>query len=273
MPKNILVIVEAPAKAAPIVDAATALALAHEACLDIAVLTPGPVASPALVPFGAMYLPDEVVARDSRANVAAVEALVAGASCPVAVFGLYDDVAWLAGDLRRSRQIADLTVIGTPEAWELHWLRRRVVETLILSSGTPILILPPDHRIAGVRHAVFGWKPSPEAIRALHDLVRLLEPEARVDIVMVSDRPRQAGDDTGAEVKRHLTRHGFVAELHRVADGGLCEADALQQFAIERHADLLALGGFAHSRIREVMLGGVTRRIIDDARIPVLLSH
>ncbi|WP_423605404.1 universal stress protein [Sphingomonas sp. MS122] len=272
--KNILAIVEAPDRAAPIIDAAAAMALAHEAHLEIAVLTPGPVASPALVPLGAMYVPDEVMVRDSKANVAAVEALAMGAHCPVAVFGLHDDVAWLAGDLRRSRQIADLIVIGTAVTWELHWLRRRVIETLILSSGTPLVILPPDRRVVRVRHAVLGWKPGPEANRALHDLVRLLEPEAQVDIVIVSDRPVQAADDqSGLEVRRHLGRHGFLAELHHLVDREHCEADALQQFAIEAHADLLAIGGFGHSRIREVMLGGVTRAIIEDARIPVLLSH
>jgi nucleotide-binding universal stress UspA family protein len=273
MLKNILAIVETPDRAAPIIDAAAALAHAHDAHLEIAVLTPAPVISAALVPLGGIYIPEAEGERDSQNDVAAVERLAKGAPCPVNVFGFHDDVAWLTGDVRQSQQIADLIVIGTADAWSLPWLRRRVAETLILSSGTPLLILPPDRRVTRVRHAVLGWKPGPEAVRAVHDLVRLLEPQARVDIVVVSEASKTADEQVGSEVKRHLARHGFVPELHQVQDREHCEADALQQFAIEARADLLAIGGFGHSRIREVMLGGVTRDIIDDARIPVLLAH
>ena len=273
MINDILAIVEHPRKAEPVIKAAIALAEARGAHLKIAVLTPGPVTSPALVPLGAVYLPEPMLEEESRANVAAVETLAADARCPVAVFGLFDDVAWLAGDIRRNRQLADLIMVGPPSTWTLGWLRRHVLETQILSSGTPIFILPPDSQSIQLRRAVIGWKPSAEAARAVHDLVHMLEPGAHIDIVTIALKDEGNRDQAGIDVQRHLVRHGFAAEIHRLEESALRESEALQNFALERRADLLAVGGFAHSRVREVVLGGVTRELVEAPRIPILFSH
>ena len=202
--------------------------------------------------------------------------LVEGAKGPVDVRGFHDDVAWLPGDVRRSRQLADLIVVGSIYSWEVPWLRRRVLDTLLLSSGTPILLLPEDGTLEKVEHAVFGWKPSPEANRALHELVAIAEPGALIDVVMVDggDHPHGGGVDAGAEVVRHLTSHGFKVEVHVIQlEAWQTVAGVLQTFAIGRHANLLVIGGYAHSRMREVWLGGVTYDVIAETELPVLLSH
>lgn len=272
MIKDILAVIEAPVEGEPIVRAAVALAESWRAHLEIAVLTPGPVAMPALAPFGALYLPEPALEQNSRLNVEAVKMFTTQTTCPVSVFGLHDDVAWLAGDVRRSRQLADLIMVGPASTWTLAWLRRRVLETMILSAGTPILILPPESRLTRIRRAVIGWKAGAEVNRAVHDLVGMIEPGARVDIVTVCQDA--AGDERAlAEVKRHLIRHGLMVDINRVTGSALRDSEALQDYALQVGADLLAVGGFAHSRVREVVLGGVTRDLVDDARIPVLLSH
>lgn len=273
MIKDILAVVEDPEKAAPIVNAAIAFAEQHGAHLEIAVLTPGPVISPALVPLGGLYVPDSVLERDAKADVGAVEILAARATCPVSVFSLRDDVAWLAGDVRHMGEIADLIMMGTAATWDLQWLRRRALEMLILASGTPILILPPERRLMQVRHAVLGWKPSAEATRAVHDLVAMVSPGALVDVVTIGARPPQDGERAGTEVRRHLIRHGLAPELHHLHEPDRSEAATLQAFTTQVSADLLVIGGFAHSRMREAVLGGVTRDVIGASYVPVLLSH
>jgi nucleotide-binding universal stress UspA family protein len=171
---------------------------------------------------------------------------------------------------RRSRQLADLILVGGPEEWETGWLRRRVLETAILGAGTPVLILPAGKDLASVRHAVLGWKPGPEANRAVHDLVAIAEGGATVDIVIVD---QEAGHDAGDELCRHLGRHGLAPAIHRLATDGMSEADVIHGFALRNKADLLVTGGFGHSRFREVCFGGVTRYLIEDAQLPVMLSH
>ncbi|MCW3848187.1 universal stress protein [Sphingomonas sp. LB-2] len=273
MIKDILAIVDNAEQAAPFIHAAVAFAHSRGAHLEIAALTPGPYLAPELLPFGVAYVPDDALARDDRQKVDAVTALVANADCPVSVFGLHDDIAWLAGDMRRSRQIADLILIGPPESWQTPWLRRRVIETSILSSGTPTLVVPPAAALVPVRRAVLGWKASPEANRAVHDLVSFAEPGAHIDVVMAVDVNREHAAKDGEELRRHLVRHGFDVGLHILPTDGMSEGDVVHAFAMRSRAELLAVGGFGHSRIREIVLGGVTRCLIADAVVPVMFSH
>lgn len=275
MIKDILAIVDNAERATPFVEAVLTFARSNGAHVAIAALTSGPYLAPELLPVGVAYVPDEILSKDDARKVEAVRALVASADCPVTVFGLHDDIGWLAGDLVRSRHIADLILIGAPGHWQTPWLRRRVIETSILSSGTPTMLAPSEPRLTAVRRAVLGWKPSPEANRAVHDLVRFCEPGAHIDVVMAVDRERErerAGRD-GEEVRRHLMRHGLDTELHILPTDGMSEADVVHGFAMRSRADLLAVGGFGHSRVREIVLGGVTRSLIADASVPVMLSH
>ena len=273
MIRDVLALVDNAEQAAPFVQAAVAFAQLHGAHLDVAALTSGPYLASELLPIGVAYVSDETLARDDNQKVDAVTALVADADCPTAVFGLHDDIAWLAGDVRRSRQVADIILIGSPAHWQTPWLRRRVIETSILSSGTPTLIVPPERKLTAVRHAVLGWKPSPEANRAVHDLVRFSEPGARIDVVIAQESHRERTESDGEEVRRHLTRHGFDVALHVIPTDGMSEAEVVHSFAMRSHADLLAIGGFGHSRVHEIVFGGVTRALIADAAVPVMLSR
>lgn len=270
MIQDILAVVDNAEAAGPFLKEVVAFADTRKALVEIAALTPSPYVADEILPVGGMYVPDEVLAKEAEKKVAAVDALVGAAPAVAKLFGLHDDIGWLAGDLRRSRQIADLIVIGAEAHWETSWLRRRVIETSILASGTPTLILPSGRGLGAVRHAVLGWKPSPEANRAVHDLVGIAEARARIDIVIVD---QDAGKDAGDEVSRHLFRHGLRPELHRLDSDGLDDASVLHGFALRSRADLLAIGGFGHSRLREIVLGGVTRDLIADAEVPVMLSR
>jgi len=119
---------------------------------------------------------------------------------------------------------------------------------------------------------VLGWKAGAPAARAMHELIRIAARGARIDVVGVKhgldDQPCTALDP----VVTLLERHGFKAKAH-LLDHGLPPQNALSAFALEQGADLLAVGGFAHSRVREIMLGGVTLSLIDDPRLPVLMAH
>ncbi|MCX8475483.1 MAG: universal stress protein [Sphingomonas sp.] len=270
MIRDALAIVDNAGSAAPFISRVLAFAEERQAQAEIAVLTPSPYFAEALLPLGGMYVPEDVLARDDRSKVDAIAALVKEAHSKASVFGLHDDVAWLAGDVRRSRQVADLILIGGPEEWETLWLRRRVLETSILASGTPTVILAEGRSLGAVRRAVLGWKPSAEANRAVHDLVAIAAEGARVDVVVVDQELRADGGD---EVCRHLDRHGLGPVLHRLEAEGMHEADVIQGFALRGAADLLVIGGFGHSRFREVCFGGVTRYLVDHAQVPVMLSH
>jgi nucleotide-binding universal stress UspA family protein len=273
MIKSILTVVEDVDKASGLVKSALAYAEYLGAHLTVQILTPGPVAMPELAPFGALYYPDDELTALSNAQVEKLRQQVSKSAAAVDVLGFHDDVAWLTGDMRKARLIADLTVLGSVETWTVPWLHRRVAETLALASGTPLLILPPGRSIARVNHAVLGWKSTAVTVRALHDLVALAEPGARIDIVSIGTPPaddHHAGPHT--RVTHYLALQGFQPKSFWIDDGNDA-ATQLQIHALEQGADVLACGAFGHSRVREVIFGSVTEKLITETRLPVLLSH
>ncbi|MEO5865838.1 MAG: universal stress protein [Sphingomonas sp.] len=271
MTKTVLAVIEGGAPAGAFVESVLTLAERRQAHVIFDVLTAAPLASPALAPLGTLYtLPGEMrqLVDDHVASVRALIPADVGAD----VIWHMDDVGWLPGDLRANAPLADLIVMAPPGAWNVRWLRRRVTETLLLASGTPLLMLSSGRSILSVEHAVLGWKPGPAATRALHDLIALAAPGARIDVVTVKhgldDQPETATDPVAAL----LLRHGFHVDGHAIDRGEAAET-ALSAFALERGADLLVVGGYAHSRAREILLGGVTRGLIEDPRLPVLMAH
>jgi nucleotide-binding universal stress UspA family protein len=274
MIKDLLVVIDNSTHSDPFLQGAVAFAQRSEAHAEVAMLSPGPLASAKFAPFGALYVPDAVLIDEERARLAAVRGSIAEASCPVEVYGLRDDVAWIVHDLRLSHPLADLIMVGGPDSWEIPWLRRRVVESLLLTAGTPLLVMPENHQLGPIRKAVVGWKPSREANRAIHDLVALAEPGASIELVIVDNDTDADKRADVAEVQRHLIRHGFKTSVHLSrSDDWPSVAERLEFVALQGQADLLVTGGYAHSRVREAVLGGVTNALLDGARIPLLLSH
>jgi nucleotide-binding universal stress UspA family protein len=269
--KTILAIVEDPGRATGFVDSMLAMADHHQAHLIVDVLTAAPLMSPRLAPFGTLYTLPGDLRRLADDHTAAVRALLPP-DREAEVVSHVDEVGWIPGDLGSSAPLADIVAFGPPADWAIAWLRRRTIETLLLSSGTPLVLLPSGRSLRAVDHAVLGWKPGASAMRALHALAGLASAGARIDVVSVKhgldDQPETALDPVVAM----LGRHGFVVEGHAL-DRGETAQETLTAFALERGADLLAAGGFAHSRAREIILGGVTRSLIDNPQLPVLMAH
>lgn len=271
MIKTILAIVEGPVRGSGFIDAVLGLAEYHQAHVIFDILTAAPLASANLAPLGTLYtLPGEL-RQLTRDHASSLRALLPPDS-QAEIVSHCDDVGWIPGDLRATAPIADMIVIGPGEAWSIDWLRRRTIETVLMATGAPVLLLPPGRSVRSVDHAVLGWKPGPAAMRALQHLVGLAAPGARIDVVAVKhglgDLPETALDPVVAL----LSRHGLSVTGHAL-DRSETPQDRLTSFALNRGADLLAVGGFAHSRVREILLGGVTRSLIDDPRLPVLLAH
>jgi nucleotide-binding universal stress UspA family protein len=239
----------------------------------VSLLMAGAMLTPELAPFESVYLPethrsDEIERAADRAS-----ALLAGAVGDVEVRVAHGDPTWLASSVLADHGLTDAIVVPGIGQWSLRWLRQIVAESLLLAAGAPLLLLPEQADLPRVRHAVFGWRESPEARRALRELIRLAERGAKIDVVTVGP----VGDgDRGKSARKlaveYLAHHGFEAEAH-VRNGIGSDADALQAFCLEAGADLLAVGGFGHSRIREIFLGGVTLSLMDEPRLPVLMSH
>ena len=145
-------------------------------------------------------------------------------------------------------------------------------DELVLGAGRPVLIVPTGGGIAPVgKRVLVAWNGSREASRATFDCLSLLEPDAQMRILVV-DSTR--GNATLTAVARALSRHGVEPVPVSVSKSeGRATADEILHYAGEFRADLLALGCYGHSRLRETVFGGATTRILREMKLPVLMAH
>jgi nucleotide-binding universal stress UspA family protein len=122
---------------------------------------------------------------------------------------------------------------------------------------------------------LIGWNASREATRAVSDAMPLLSAADVVTVLTIDARegPDAHGELPGADISLHLTRHGVKAEIERTVSAGIPVGDVLLSRAADLGADLLVIGAYGHSRVRELLLGGATRSILHSMTLPVLMSH
>jgi nucleotide-binding universal stress UspA family protein len=178
------------------------------------------------------------------------------------------------GDLAAHARYGDLAVVARPDPVD-EPASDDLLESLVLTSGRPTLVLPPHCPAGTIRRILVGWNASREATRAVADAMPLI---VRADVVevLVVDREGplgQHGPEPGADIARYLARHGARVEVRQVWHGSEDVGRLLLSRAAAFGADLLVMGAYGHSHLREWLLGGVTRTILREARIPVLMSR
>lgn len=171
---------------------------------------------------------------------------------------------------------ADVAIMTRPSEGAGAELREEIVEGVLFHSGRPALIAPPgwDGETIGKR-VVVAWDASREATRALSEADDLLEFAEAVTVLTVDAKPKMFGhgDQPGANIAAHLSRRGLPAEVRNVDSMGRSAALAILEEANALQADLVVMGGYAHSRLRELVFGGATRDLLRAATVPLLMAH
>ena len=150
-----------------------------------------------------------------------------------------------------------------------------LVESLVLTSGRPTIVLPPRCTATPIRRILVGWNAGREATRAVADALPLLVRADAVEILVVDRDGHFAGhgEEPGADVARHLARHGVVVEVRRLSSGGKDVGRLLLSRAVAFGANLIVMGAYGHSHLSEWIFGGVTRTALREAELPVLISR
>ena len=148
-----------------------------------------------------------------------------------------------------------------------------LIEGALFESGRPLVVVPYIQRRGITLERVLAcWDGSRTAARAIGDAMPFLERAKAVEVVIVAEE-RKSEEMTGANMNAHLVRHGVAASVKRIAKGDIAIQDALLSYAADSGADFMVMGGYGHSRLREFILGGVTRGILASMTLPVLMSH
>ncbi len=272
--KNILVHVTNSDEAKARVEAAFSLAADHDAHL-----TGLGVRSVTQIPgYAASRIPPQVfreVEARQEADVKAARKLFDSAAARA---GWSDRSGWLDGAGLPSDVVGlharytDLTVVGQQPLTGADNPEEGFADLLVMHSGRPVLVFPHVGAKSPIgRHIVVAWNASREAARAVGDAMPLLESSDTVDILSIE--PEGIGDLPGADIAQHLARHGIKAEAKRSVANKVDAGDVLLNFVSDSGADLVVMGAYGHSRVREMIMGGVTRHMLEHMTVPVLMSH
>ena len=149
------------------------------------------------------------------------------------------------------------------------------MEPLVLTSGRPIMVLPPRGTPPRVRRILVGWNAAREAVRAVADALPLLVRAEMVEVLVIDPegRPARHGQEPGADIARHLARHGAQVEVRRLSSRGGDVGRLLLSKAAAFGADVLVMGAYGHSYLSEWVFGSVTRTVLHEAGLPVLMSR
>ena len=172
---------------------------------------------------------------------------------------------------------ADFCIMTAPERGADDAAKARAFfASMLFESGRPVLVVPTHHPIElPFRRVVVAWKPTRESTRALHDALILLAGTTSIDVVIVDPAigDAQHGEDPGVDVATHLARHEVRVNVVNLSRSGQTVATTLLRHAAQIDAQLLVAGGYGHSRLREWVLGGTTRELLQAMHLPILFSH
>ena len=153
---------------------------------------------------------------------------------------------------------------------------RQLAEAAIFGTGRPMIVLPGDSKLIeppGFDTVVLAWDSSRAATRALHDALPILEQAKTTRMVTVERKRSEGATRLDDQLKRHLSRHEIEYAWDIIEPRGQSTGEALQAYAATHNADLLVMGAFGHSRLRDFILGGVTQHMLRRRPLPILLSH
>lgn len=271
---SILVYVDNTARSERSLVVAAKLAREHDAHLIGLAVRP-PVAIPT---YASVHVPQEVFAmyeKDLDSQMAAAKAQFDHAM-DLAGWGARSEWATARGDIGVSMctegRAVDLIVMGQENEDDDPLQYRSVPDYVILESGRPVMLVPYVGRVENFgKRVVVGWNGSRESARALKDALPFLDKASEVEIICVN--PPEDEELFGADAARFVAQHGIKAKVSREVAKDIAPEDVILNSVADSDADLLVMGAYGHSRIRELILGGVSNHILKRMTTTVLMSH
>jgi nucleotide-binding universal stress UspA family protein len=226
------------------------------------------------------YIPAEVIEDQRADNQTAAETAIKSFTTATDRAGISAEpmmpsasLARAADQFARMARRFDLAIVGQAQA-EMSTMEQVIGESTLFDSGRPVVMVPYIQKAPfKIDNVMVCWDGSRTAARAVSDAIPVIRKSGSVEIVIVTNERGKETDIEGADIGQHLARHGLKVDVHRISGGNIDIADALLSHAADSGADFMVMGGYGHSRLREFVLGGVTRSIFQSMTVPVLISH
>ena len=262
--------------------AAAAIALAEAFDAHVALLVTVDVPAPMPSDWGAMAYDvyarlHEEARKRAREQADALREKFAHATVPPEVRTTEAVSLYPQNAAAMQARYADLSVLPTmPRDGAENMLVHDYFHDLLRHSGRPVLVVPDGHAATlPPKRVVIAWKPTRETSRAVADAMPLLHKADAVDVLVIDPAVGESahGGEPGADIAAHLARHGLRVEVVTRPSMNFSVAYAVLEYARTVGADLVVAGGYGHSRLREALLGGTTRELLQTTHLPVLFSH
>jgi nucleotide-binding universal stress UspA family protein len=185
------------------------------------------------------------------------------------ISGTANDATKKLGELARDY---DLSILAQAQP-DGDVAENMAIESALFGSGRPVLVVP-YIQSSGLKldRVMVCWDGSRNAARAVGDAMPFLRRAGTIDVVTV-DRQERRNELVGARIATHLARHGLKVELKPIVAPDSDVASAVLSFAADNSTDLIVMGGYGHTRLREFVLGGATSGILGSMTVPTLMAH
>jgi len=276
--RDIVVYVDGRGTNSGTLEFAGILAHEHGAHLTGVFIQPEPAISPPEMFLRGKAIQDVITAH--RAQLSGIEvdrrALFESVVARHGIRAEWRVVPWIdSSESAAHARYGDLAVLARQDPEDQQFGPAGLLESLVLTSGRPTIVLPPRCTVTRIRRILVGWDAGREATRAVADALRLLVRADAVEVLVVDPEGHLTGhgQEPGADVAHYLARHGAQVDVRRLSSGGEDVGRVLLSRAVAFSADLIVLGAYGHSRLSEWILGGVTRTVLREAELPFLMSR
>lgn len=276
--KNLLVHLDPSKSSAKRADAAIALAARHGAHLTALAAA----AMPTIPSYVEAQIPAAVFEQARESTMESLTAAVDGFTKKAGAAGIAFEVRKelakgpLAELISQHARYSDLAILGQSDPDDPLSGEPELSEDVILGGGRPVLMIPYIGAMQEPgRKVVVAWDAGREAARAVNDAMPLLAAAEQVSVLIVNPKrgPGAHGDEPGADIATHLARHGVRVDVKVYTQRDLSIADVILARISDDGADLVVMGAYGHARLREMVLGGVTREMFRHMTVPLFMSH
>ncbi|RDI61138.1 universal stress protein [Microvirga subterranea] len=206
---------------------------------------------------------------EAAAETARQRALSEGVPCTVETVQLH--YAELVETFATLCRVHDLSIVDADA--DLLTVDRSFIEQALFSSGRPVIVVPHGKDTFKADRIMVAWDGSAKAARALNDALPFLQNAKTVELVCVTGEKDLSKAVPGAEIAPHLVRHGIQPSLTELSAKNGDAAETLRNHAVLTRADMIVMGAFVHSRLRQTVFGGVTQSMLKNAPAPLYLSY
>lgn len=246
---------------------------AHLNIVVLGVTRTVPIAAAPGIPMVYYDTSNSEIIEEAKKRVDEINALLQKEDVSASVSLECRDPALVEKTVQRHAMFADITVFPNQTVLSTD-LKTRAFNGALLEAGTPVIVLGSEtDKMPNVKKVMYAWNSEPEASKAVGHSLDWMDEAIEAHVVLIDPDEFQQGPNPGDDIAAFLARRNLAVTVDRLPGAQREVADVLIEHANDINADMIVMGAYSHSRLREWLIGGTTRNMLEKAKIPILMAH